>query len=109
MSLYGISEEFSDVKIVMAHSGMLVFSGNAAKILAARPNVYGDSTWTPGFLVRDWTRAFGPRIMFASDHADNAPAEIEKIKTCGLTEQEQRQVFADTAVSVFNLKNRRKA
>jgi predicted TIM-barrel fold metal-dependent hydrolase len=109
MSLLKIAKEYPDVKIVMAHSGMLVFSGNAAKVFEACPNVYGDSTWTPGFLVKDWTRAYGPRIMFASDHADNTPAEIEKIKTCGLNEQEQRQVFSETAVSVFNLKNRRKA
>ena len=103
MSLYKIAKEYSDVKIVMAHSGMLVFSGNAAKVLESCPNVYGDSTWTPGFLVRDWTRAYGPRIMFASDHADNAAAEIEKIKTCGLTDREQQQVFAANAIAVFNL------
>jgi predicted TIM-barrel fold metal-dependent hydrolase len=85
MSLYRIAKEYADVKMVMAHSGMLVFSGNAARVLEACPNVYGDSAWTPGFPVRD------------------------RIRACGLTEQEQRQVFSDTAVAVFNLKTRRTA
>jgi predicted TIM-barrel fold metal-dependent hydrolase len=108
-SLLNIAKEYPDVTIVMAHSGMLVFSGNAAKVFEACPNVYGDSTWTPGFLIKDWTRDYGPRIMFASDQADNTAAEIEKIRTCGLSEQEQRQVFSATAVAVFNLETRRTA
>ena len=107
MSLFKITKEYADVKIVMAHSGMLVFSGNAAKLIDERPNLYGDSTWTPGFLVKNWTMAYGPRIMFASDHADNTAPEIEKIITCGLVEEDQRQIFAATAVAVFNLKQRR--
>jgi hypothetical protein len=107
ISLYRIAKEYPDVKIVMAHSGMLVFSDNAARVYEACPNVYGDSTWTPGFLIKSWTRSYGPRFMFASDVADNTAAEMEKIKTCGLSEDEQRQVFAATAVSVFNLKSAR--
>ena len=106
VSLLKIAGEYSDVKIVMAHSGMLVYAGNAAKVFETCPNVYGDSTWTPGFLIKEWEKTFGPRIMFASDQASNTASEIVKIQTCGLSEKEQQNVFSATAVRVFNLEKR---
>lgn len=101
--LLDIAREYSDVKIIMAHCGMLVFAANAEKVLASCPNVYGDTSWTPGFLIRSWVRKFGPRLMFASDHADNTAAEMAKIQTCGLGEPETASVMGETARGLFSL------
>ncbi len=106
LNLLGIGKEYHDIKIIMAHCGMMVFAGNASKVLASLPNVYGDSSWTPGFLIKEWARTYGPRVMFASDHADNTEAEITKIKTCGLKKEEEKAVLGGTAIEVFNLKER---
>jgi len=105
--LLTIAQEYADVSIVMAHCGMLVFSGNAEKVLERCPNVYGDTTWTPGFLILQWVKAFGPRMMFASDLADNTAAELEKIRTCGLGGEEIDRVLGGTAIEVFGLKKTR--
>jgi predicted TIM-barrel fold metal-dependent hydrolase len=106
VNLVQLAKEFSEVKIIMAHCGGLVFAGNAARALASCPNIYGDTSWTPGYLIKDWIRDYGPRLMFASDHADNTETELAKIKTVGLTEEEQKSILETTALEVFPLEDK---
>lgn len=65
--LLGVAKEFKDVRIVMTHGGEIALAEECAAVLSACPNVYGDTSWVPGFTVRNWTRAYGHRMMFASD------------------------------------------
>jgi predicted TIM-barrel fold metal-dependent hydrolase len=106
IGLLDLAREYSDVKIILAHCGMVVAASNAAKMFELCPNVYGDSSWTPGFLIKNWVRAYGPRIMFATDMEENARAELAKIRNSDLSEEELKAVLYDTAVEVFNLKDR---
>jgi predicted TIM-barrel fold metal-dependent hydrolase len=41
--------------------------------------------------------------MFGSDHADNAAAELAKLRTAGLSEEELVWVLGGTALRVFGL------
>jgi hypothetical protein len=106
VELLDLAEEYSDVTIVMAHCGQIVFANEAAAVLKRCPNVYGDTSWSPGFILREWTRGFGPRLMMGSDHADNAGTELAKIRTSGFTPGEQEAVLGRTALNVFGLESR---
>jgi len=106
VELLAPAEEYADVTLVMAHCGQIVLANEAAAVLRRCPNVYGDTSWSPGFLLREWTRAFGPRLMLGSDHADNTGTELAKIHTSGFTPQEQEAVLHQTALEVFNLQGR---
>jgi uncharacterized protein len=103
INLLGIAGEFKDVKIVMAHGGEIALAEEVSAVLSACPNVYGDTSWVPGFSIRNWIRAYGNRMMFASDMPDNYGTELWKMKTCFLTEEEQECIFSRTAIDVFNL------
>lgn len=104
INLLGPAKEFKDVKIVMAHGGEIALAEESAAVLAACPNVYGDTSWVPGFSVRNWTRAYGHRMMFASDMPDNYGTELAKMRTCGLTEDERGGILWRTAGEVFGLR-----
>jgi predicted TIM-barrel fold metal-dependent hydrolase len=106
INLLGLSEQYSDVRIIMAHCGQIVFANEAAAVLGRCENVYADTSWSPGFLLREWTRAFGHRMMLGSDHADNTGTEIAKIRTSHFTEEEQTAIFETTALNVFALSGR---
>ena len=97
------AREYSDLSIIMAHCGQIIFSNEAAAVFNECPNVFGDTSWSPGFLLRKWTRNFGPRLMPGSDHADNMGTEIAKVETTGFNEDEQVSIFHGTAVEVFKL------
>jgi predicted TIM-barrel fold metal-dependent hydrolase len=103
VNLIPLAKEHADVKIVMAHCGQIIFSNEAAAVFDACPNVYGDTSWSAGFVLKQWCRTYGPRFMLGTDHADNTGTELAKIRTVGLTPEEQSQFLGDTAVKVFGL------
>jgi predicted TIM-barrel fold metal-dependent hydrolase len=103
VNLVSLAKEYSDVTIVMAHCGQIILANEAAAAFESGSNVYGDTSWTPGFLIKNWSRVFGSRFMFGSDHADNTGTELAKIRTVGLTTEEQRAILETTARMVFNL------
>jgi len=104
-SLLGpIAVEYPTLPIVIAHSGMMVLSGEAEQLAERCPNVYLECTWTPGFLVRAWADRFGAeRLMYGSDHAENAATELAKVRTAGLSSGEVEWVLGRTAAKVFGV------
>lgn len=98
------AEQFPDVKIVMAHCGMMVSAAETGIVMERCPNVYADITWTGGFLIRRWSEQFGAeRFLFGSDHADNAGTELGKIRTCGLSEEQQETILYRAAQAVYGI------
>jgi len=95
---------YPDVKIVLAHSGMHVLTAEAIEVARAHGNVYLETSWTPGFLIRAWVGELGAgRVLWGSDHAlDNTACEIVKVRTCGLTPGEQGWVLGHTALRVYD-------
>lgn len=103
VNLIPLATEYADLTIVMAHCGHIIFANEAEAVLAACPNVYGDTSWSPGFMLKKWSRTYGPRFMLGTDHADNTETELAKIRTVGLTDDEQTQFLEKTALKVFAL------
>lgn len=102
--LHPIAEEYATVKIIVAHAGMMVFASEAAYLAKKHANVFLECSWTAGFLIKEWIRDIGQdRIMFGSDHADNAAAELTKYRSIGLTNEEIDWALGKTAKSVFKV------
>ena len=94
---------FPDLDVVVAHSGMMVLAGEAARLAVECPNVYLELSWTAGFLARQWATDFGAhRLLFGSDHAENAATELAKVRTAGLSDEEMGWVLGGTAARVFD-------
>ncbi len=81
-----------------------MLSAEAGLLAARRPDVYLEVSWLGGHHVRAWVRRLGAqRVLFGSDHAENAAAELAKLRTAGLTEEELTWVLGGTAATVFGL------
>jgi predicted TIM-barrel fold metal-dependent hydrolase len=107
VNLLSMAREYGDVTIIMAHCGQMIFANEASAVLEGCENVFGDTSWTPGFMIKNWLRQFGPRFMLGSDHADNLSTELAKIRTVGLTREEQESVLGGTSAHVFGLQENR--
>ncbi len=98
------ARDFPGVRVVMAHSGMMVFAVEALPVAEACPNVWLETSWTGGPHVRRFVRTLGPdRVLFGADHADNVATELTKHRTIGLADHELEWVLGRTAVEVYGL------
>jgi len=106
VNLISMAEEFPDLKIIMAHCGEMVFANEAEVAFSACQNIFGETSWTPGFIVKHWMEKFGHRFMLGSDHADNMATELTKFETVGLSEDERKAILGETAIEVYQLQDR---
>jgi len=104
-SLLGaIADAHPNLKVVVAHAGAMVLAGEAGQLAARHANVYLETSWTGGFLVREWVHQFGARrVIFGSDHADNAATELAKFRSIGLTEDELACSLGDAPAAIFGI------
>jgi len=101
--IIGLAKEYPDVKIIMAHCGNMIFADEVTAVFENCPNAYGDTSWTPGYLMMNWAGRFGNRLMLASDLAANIGTELAKIRTYGFSECEQEAMLGKTALGVYKL------
>ena len=102
VNLINVAKLYPNVKFIMAHCGMMVLANEVLGVLQQCSNVYADITWTAGFNIRHWSESVGThRFMYGSDHADNAGTELAKVRTSGLTTEQQEWILHKTASSLF--------
>jgi hypothetical protein len=98
------ARQFPDLKIVLAHSGMLWLASEAILVAQECPNVYLETSWTPVHVIKAMLRALEPRrLLFASDMWDNATTEVAKWKAVLMNDADREWVMWRTAVEVYNL------
>lgn len=103
-NLIPIAEAYPDVKIVMAHCGMMVMAAEVPIVMKRCPNIYADTTWSAGFAIRRWAEEFGPeRFMLGSDHADTLGTELAKLRSCGLSQEQQEWILYKSAQAVYGI------
>ena len=99
-----IAEAHPDLKIVAAHAGHNMLAAEAALLAETCPNVYLEPSWVGGHTILGWVRSLGAhRVMFGSDHAENAATELAKYRSIGLTADELSMVLGGTAGAVFGI------
>ncbi len=103
-ALIPLAIEFPELKIVLAHSGSAVFSSEAALAAKLCPNVYLETSWMPSIAIHSFCKTLGAnRVMFGSDHGENAVTELTKYRTIGLADEELVWCLGKTAAEVFEL------
>jgi predicted TIM-barrel fold metal-dependent hydrolase len=99
-----VAREYPDVRIVMAHAGMMVLAQEALVVAQSCDNVWLETTWTGGHLIRRFIDAIGPtRILFGSDLPLNLTTELTKHRTIGLSEADVERLLGTNAVDVYRL------
>ena len=97
------ARQFPKLKIVLAHSGAYIYSGEAVLVAQECPNVYLETSWCAAYRIREFVKRFGPdRVMFGSDLPENIASELAKYRSV-LNEGELAWCLADTAKNVFNI------
>lgn len=109
ITYYNLIREFSDVSIVLAHSG--TYDNEDEDIFLAKncPNVYLElSVRTPniGNIIRFGQAVGTDRMMFASDSPDEMEHVIWECRHCGFNQKQTEQVLGETAMKVFSLEER---
>ena len=97
-------QNFPDVKVLMAHAGHGIFSGEALAMAQVYPQVYLEPSWCPFFVVVGMVEAVGPgRVMMGSDLPPNIPIMLETIRALGLSKDDQAMVLGGAAKEFFQL------
>ena len=100
-----IAARHEAMPLIVAHAGSMVLAGEAGLLARRHANVYLECSWLGGFVVKGWAETLGAdRLMFGSDHADNAATELTKFRTCGLSAGQLDWALGRTAVEAFKLK-----
>jgi predicted TIM-barrel fold metal-dependent hydrolase len=93
-----------ETKIVLAHSGGPMFSGEALLAAELCPNVYLETSWVSYDRVTDYCRTIDVRrVMMGADHAGNVPVEIAKLRAASITEEDLEWCLGRTAAEFFGL------
>jgi predicted TIM-barrel fold metal-dependent hydrolase len=101
--LFYLAREFDDIPIVMAHAGGGCY-GEALLVAKENDNVFLDMSWCPpGMCMRFWRELGAPRLMFATDHPSNVPAELSKWRSLGLSPGDLEWVLGRTAREVYSI------
>ena len=96
--------DYPELRIVLAHSGSSIFSGEAALAAKLCPNIFLETSWLQGITIHSLCRTLGAdRVMFGSDHGENIATELTKYRTIGLTGEELEWCLGRTAAEVFKL------
>ena len=99
-----IAEAHPELKIVVAHAGHNMLAAEAGLLAESCPNVYLEPSWVGGHTILHWVRSLGEhRVMFGSDHGENAATELAKYRSIGLTADELALVLGGTAAQVFRI------
>ena len=103
LNIINPAKAFPDVNMIMAHLGTMLLADEVDFCFGQCANIYGDTSWTAGYLLRRYIRGFGDRLMLASDLADNLQTEIAKIGSIDLTAEEQEAVRCGTAKKIYKI------
>ncbi|NIR00654.1 MAG: amidohydrolase family protein [Gemmatimonadales bacterium] len=98
-----VAEAHPALKLVVAHAGGML-SAEAGLLAERHDNVYLETSWMGGFCIREWVHRLGARrVLFGSDHVDNAATELAKFRSLGLSDEDLQWALGRTATVVFGL------
>ncbi len=101
--LIPIAEEFSDLKVVILHSGQY-FSDESVLIAERYSNIFLETTWTPVSVIGSFIKRLGSeKIMFGSDHIANISVELKKYENLNLDFEDLKNCLEINAKKIFRL------
>jgi hypothetical protein len=108
--LLPLAREYKDVPLVIAHSGMNIYAGEAVLVARECDNVYLDTSSTSPSICKMFVKVLGvSKLMFASDLPINQAVELFKWRSLGLSDSDLEWVLGKTATEVYCIKPGRAA
>ena len=102
-----VARDYPQVRVVLAHSGMNVFALEALELARSYRNVWLETSWTSGHLIKLFIQDLGPeRLLFGSDLPYNVSIELFKHRAIGLKDSDLEWVLGRTAIQIFRLNHR---
>jgi len=99
------AKKFPNLKIILAHAGFNVATGEAVTVASVFKNIYLECSWCMGGDIVWAMNELGPeRVMFGTDLPNNTQTELVKIKEAGATSEQLEWYFNKTGSKVFNIK-----
>jgi len=103
-NVIGRCKQFTDVKCILAHSGMISFAGEAFLAATECPNVILETSWTAAHHIEHFIELYGAdRVMFAGDEGTNQVVELAKYRSLHITPQQLEWCLWKTANNTFKL------
>ena len=101
------AQKYPDLPIIMAHSGMGVFTLDAYVTAKVCPNIYLETSWAKPGELKWLIGELGPeRIMLGCDLVTNMPVELFKYRSLKLPDEVLDRCLGGTAIEVFKLGGR---
>ena len=95
---------FPQVRVVLAHAGHGIFSGEAIAIAQMFPQVSMEPSWCAFFHIGAMVSSVGAnRVMLGTDLPLNVPIMLDTFRALGLGKEDQAMVLGGTATEVFQL------
>lgn len=98
------AEEYTDVKIILAHAGFGVYTPAAMWLAKKYDNIYLEPSWVPVYDLAMLVAETPDKLLFGTDLLENTPVEFAKIESLQLPDDVREQVLYKNAKEVFNLK-----
>ncbi len=99
-----LARRYPDVRFVLAHAGMMVFTVEAWVAADVCPNIYLETSWCAAHDIAWLIRELGAqRIMMGGDLISNFPVELAKFRSLNLPPDQLNWCLARTAIEVFRL------
>ena len=98
------ARQFPDVKVVLAHSGMVIYVDEAILAADLCPNIYLETSLTPNHVIRKILKTVSPkRLLFASDLLEDASTDVFKWKAVPMSDADREWPMWRTAADVYRL------
>jgi len=98
------AKSYPSTPVILAHGGANFFTDAAIEMAKRCDNVFLETSWCGIHHIRKMIRILGAqKIIFASDHGDNLPVELEKYETLHLTDVEYEWCLYKTLQEALRL------
>jgi len=105
MAIIPRAEEFSDVKIVLAHAGFGLYSSAALWIAKKYDNVYLETSWTYSYDLAAFIKEVPNKVLFGTDLIENVPVEFAKLDGLRLADDVKEYMLYKNPKYVFNIQH----
>ena len=103
MNIAPRAEEYTDVKIILAHAGFGVYTQAALWLAKKYDNIYLELSWVPVYDLAVLVNEVPNKVLFGTDLLENAPVEFAKLEGLKLPEDIRELILYKNAKEVFNL------
>lgn len=97
------AEQYSEVKIILAHAGFGFFTSAAIWLALKYDNVFLETSWVPIYDLALFVEKVPDKIMFGSDLIENFPVEIAKVEALKMSEDVKEKFLYKNAANIFKL------